>query len=213
MTDDAHDRCTCGHGRQKHLYGGHCRVIAPAYGLPYTCGCYRFEARPPVWRVSCESLDVGWFGPPLRIWHVSDPSGVPICMANDQPTAFRIAVALADREAELAESMQRHPAGRKLSREAFEAMIEWPRFRPMFPDAAQIIADARARLRTMPTPPNPLLDPPHGTLIFDPPQDRGPHYGLDALFSFGDPTRPRGGVSTGDTPDTIADKADHYRER
>lgn len=171
MTDvDAYARCQCGHSRQKHRYGAHCGYVkrGPAVAAPWApdsnyvyrpvigaCDCTRFEARPPVWRVEKVRRDntfAEWFTRTLFStpgdgdWMVLDPDPRNRTIAARCPTqamAYRVAEALAmQRDDEVTAAMGRHPAGQ---------MLEWGNpFRPMFPNEAQVVADARARLRQLP---------------------------------------------------------------
>jgi hypothetical protein len=117
---------------------------------------------------------VEWFGPPVYAWYVQHTDSEPLSASfGDHATAFRVASALAAIDDELEQSMRRHPAGRRLSAEARAEMLRWPTFRPMFPNADQVVDEARAKLRMMPDRPNPLLD------------SGGSGYTLSALFAEG----------------------------
>lgn len=228
---NVYDRCGCGHSRRAHRYGRNCSAPSqsPTPGVPslrYRCSCTAFVLRPPVWRVEKERPEasrdwniLAWFARSAvgaGNWLVVDPDPRNRSVAARCPSqamAFRVAWALAERDAGVEDSMGRHPAGRGLSPAAREAMLDWANpFRPMSPTPQQIVDDARAKLRVMPYAPNPLLDndaivPGGGGYIpqhYLPP-DLGPLPGPSYGGSMHYVTR--------DSEATIADKADHYRER
>lgn len=216
MTDhDAHARCQCGHSRQKHLYRGACRGTQTtgrggAFPLSYSCTCYRFVLRPPVWRVHRPGRDwhriVADMLSPTPPWVVEDPDGNIVARCDDQPAASRIAQALADAEhnnvlRRAVMQSGRHPAGRGLTnREHYDRTRK---YYDNLADLAEPVATTRARLRSVLTDAEPTWFPMH-TVGRIPPPDLGPVETVSGGSMH---------YVTADDEATIADKAEHYRER